>query len=153
MKRSILAGLLIILSSLFVPLRPASATALDVPVGTGPYVAPPTPTQDVYFHLGALNLTVPWDHINAVYLYDLNAQRNLVGGEAVVASLWRLQGTVGAVTSLEGRGAPYLGGNLWLPNPVPAIALLSQIQPGIFGGWDWSRGAPIWGFKAAISIF
>lgn len=109
--------------------------------------------QGVYYHIGPLNLTVPWESVNAVYLYDVQGQRNLVGGEAVVATLWKFQGTLGAVTSLEGRGAPYVGGNLWLPNPIPQLAILNTVQPGIFGGYDWNRGAAMFGFKAAVSIF
>jgi hypothetical protein len=123
-------------------------------VGAGPApVILPAATQDVYFHIGALNLNVPWDNVNVVYLYDLEGKRNLVGGEAVVASIWRLQATVGGVTSLDGQGAPFVGGNLWFTNPIPAIAILSEIKPGIFGGWDWTRGNAIFGFKAALPLF
>lgn len=123
-------------------------------VGTGPApVILPTTPQPVYFHVGALNLTVPWDDVNVVYLYDLQGKRNLVGGEAVVATLWKLQATVGAVTSLSGQGAPFVGGNLWFTNPLPQIAILSQIKPGIFGGYSWNDGAAIFGFKAAFPLF
>lgn len=123
-------------------------------IGPGPsstIIEPSNP--GVYYHVGALNLTVPWDHVNVVYLYDLQAKRNLVGGEAVVATLWRFQGTLGAVTSLDGRGAPYVGGNLWFPNPLPQLAILNTVQPGVFGGYDWNRGAAMFGLKAAVSIF
>lgn len=122
-------------------------------VGPGAYEAPAPYYNDVYFHVGPLNLNVPWNNVNAVYLYDLAEHQNMLGGEAVVASLWRIQATAGAVTTLDGRGAPYVGGNLWFPNPIPQIALLDQIKPGIFGGWDWNRRGPIYGFKAAIAIF
>lgn len=122
-------------------------------VGTGEYVSPLPGHTDTYFHVGALNLVVPWDNVNAVYLYDFQGQRNLVGGEAVVASIWRIQATVGGVTSLDGHGAPFVGGNLWFTNPIPSIAILSEIKPGVFGGWDWTRGQAIFGFKAAIPLF
>jgi hypothetical protein len=125
-------------------------------VGTGAYVSTPSTTPDVYFHIGALNLNVPWNNVNVVYLFDLNQRRNLVGGEAVFASLWRIQATGGAVTSMDGKGAPFIGGNLWFTNPIPQIAILNQIKPGIFGGWDWNgggRGVPMFGFKAAMPLF
>lgn len=146
MKKLLIAALLLW------PLRPAAAE-VTVPVGTGAYTPAPAPQSDIYFHIGPLNLNVPWDNVNAVYLYDLKGQRNLVGGEAVVASLWRVQATVGGITSLDGHGAPFFGGNLWFSNPIPQIAILNQIKPGIFGGWDWQRGAAMFGFKAAIPIF
>lgn len=122
----------------------------------GPGEAPvivPKQSQSVYYHIGSLNLTVPWDNVNVVYLYDLKGQRNLVGGESVIARLWRVEGTVGAVTSLDGHGAPFVGGNLWFENPLPQIAILSQIKPGIFGGYDWNKESAMFGFKAAMPIF
>src|SRR5206468_12699854 len=123
-------------------------------VGPGPApVIVPKPTQSIYYHIGPLNLNVPWENVNVVYLYDLQAARNLVGGEAVVASLWRLQGTVGAVTSLDGNGAPFVGGNLWFSNPLPQIAILNEVKPGVFAGYDWNRAAAMFGFKAAIPLF
>jgi hypothetical protein len=125
---------------------------MTVPMGSGAYNAAPNATP-VYFHIGALNLTVPWDNVNVVYLFNVPDKTNLVGGEAVFATLWRIQATAGAVTSLEGMGAPFVGGNLWFENPVPQLAILNQIKPGVFGGWDFTRHVPMWGFKAAVSIF
>ena len=147
MKKS----LVLTLGLMFLPLRPAAA---DI-VGTGPapVIIPTVVPSPVYFHIGALNLTVPWDEVNAVYLYDLKGKRNLIGGEAVVATLWKIQGTVGGVTSLDGVGAPFVGGNLWFANPLPQIAILNQIKPGIFGGYDWNKQAAMFGFKASIPIF
>lgn len=135
----------------------AGLSRADSVVTAGPGAAPVPPaisgTSSIYYHIGALNLTIPWDNVNAVYMYDLNAKRNLVGGEAGIASLWIIQATVGAVTSIDGNGAPYVGGNIWLPNPIPQLAILNYIKPGVFGGYDWNRGASIFGFKAAIPIF
>lgn len=121
--------------------------------GAAPVIVPASAPTSIYYHIGALNLTVPWDEVNVVYLYDLNGKRSLVGGEAVVAKLWHFDATAGAVTSIDGHGAPYVGGNLWFPNPVPQLAILNTVKPGVFGGYDWNRGAAIWGFKAAVSIF
>jgi hypothetical protein len=129
-----------------------SAFGADV-VGPGPYESPLPKESSVYAHVGPLNLVLPWNDLAAVYLFDINSKTNLVGGEAVVASIWRVQATVGAVMDLDGNGNPFIGGNLWLPNPVPAIAFLNDIKPGIFGGFDWRRGESMFGFKAAIPIF
>lgn len=135
----------------------AGLSQADSVVTAGPGAAPVPPatsgTSSIYYHIGALNLTIPWDNVNIVYLYDLEGKRNLVGGEAVVISLWRIQGTVGAVTSLDGNGAPFIGGNIWFDNPIPSVAILSQIKPGVFGGYSWVDGAAIFGFKAAFPIF
>lgn len=127
--------------------------AEDAPVGPGPYVATPKAAQPVYYHIGPLNLTVPWDEVNAVYLFDIPTRTSLMGGEAVIAQLWNLQGTAGAVISDTGEGSPFVGGNLWFPNPLPQVALLSQIKPGIFAGWDINRNSVVWGAKASMNIF
>lgn len=121
--------------------------------GPGPAPVFLPATQNVYYHIGSLNLTVPWQNVNVVYLYDFNGKRSLMGGESVVATLWRLQGTVGAVTDIDGNGSPFVGGNLWFDNPVPQLAILNQVKPGVFGGYDWNRGASIFGIKAAMPLF
>lgn len=131
----------------------SSAHADIIGTGPAPVIVPTTTPSPVYYHLGALNLTVPWDEVNVVYLYDLQGKRNMVGGETVVATLWRLQGTLGAVTSLDGIGAPFVGGNLWFSNPLPQIAILGQIKPGIFGGYDFNKSSAMFGFKASMPIF
>lgn len=130
-----------------------SAFADIIGQGPAPVIVPSSTPNSVYYHIGALNLTVPWDQVNVVYLYDLEGKRNLVGGEAVVATLWHFEATAGAVTSIDGHGAPYIGGNLWFPNPIPQLAILNSVKPGVFGGYDWNRGAAMWGLKAAVSVF
>ena len=145
-----------LLLAIAVALFPICYVVAEVPVPVGPGEYTPTTkleSSSIYYHIGPLNLTVPWDEVNAVYLFDLNAKRNLVGGEAVVATLWKLQATMGAVTSLDGKGAPFVGGNMWFPNPIPQLAILDQVKPGIFGGYDWVRGASMFGFKAAVALF
>lgn len=125
-------------------------------VGPGPAPDPvilPKVSQSIYAHVGALNLTVPWENVNVVYLFDVRSRTNLVGGEAVIARLWRLEGTLGAVTDIDGSGNPFVGGNLWFENPIPQLAILNQIKPGIFGGYNWQRGDAMFGFKAAMPIF
>ena len=123
-----------------------------VGLGEAPVIVPPS-NPGIYAHIGAINLTVPWDNVNVVYLYDLQGKRNLVGGEAVVATLWKLQGTVGAVSSLDGKGAPFIGGNLWFDNPIPQLAVFNTVKPGVFGGYDWNANAVMFGFKAAVALF
>lgn len=146
MKKTLLA-----LALLVSPIFADTTNIIGPGPAPSPIIAPSNP--GVYYHIGALNLTVPWDTVNAVYMYDLEGKRNLAGGEAVIATLWHLQGTVGAVTSLDGHGAPYVGGNLWLPNPLPALAILNTVQPGVFCGYDWNKEAVMFGFKAAINVF
>lgn len=143
---------LLILALLAGPLRPAFATEV-IGAGPAPVIVPKATPSSVYYHIGALNLTVPWDEVNVVYMYDLQGKRNLVGGEAVVATLWKFQATAGGVTSIDGIGAPYLGGNLWLPNPVPNVEFLNYVKPGVFGGYDWNKSQAMFGFKAAIPLF
>lgn len=116
----------------------------DVVTGTG---------MATQIHVGPLNLNVPFNEVDVTYLFDVISKRNLVGGETPIATIWKLQGTLGAVTSVDGQGAPYIGGKLVLPNLPPNLGFLSTVQPGLFGGYDWNRGSAIAGFKADIPIF
>lgn len=141
--------LLVLSLFLLWPLRPAAA---DI-VGPGEYQSPIPAQPSVYFHVGPLNLNVPWENVNVVYLFDVPSKTNLVGGEAVIATLWKFQGTFGAVTSLSGAGSPFVGGNLWFTNPIPQIAILNEIKPGIFGGFNFKDKVALFGFKAAFPVF
>lgn len=136
-----------VLSSLFVAMFAYTLCYADASSTT------PQAPSNVYFNLGKLQLLVPFNEVDVTYLYDVIGNRNLIGGETPLVQLWNIQGTVGAVTSMDGRGAPYVGGKLKLPNPVPRLAFFGDIQPGLFGGYDWNRGAAIAGFKADLPIF
>lgn len=118
----------------------------------------------VYGHLGPLSLPIPWQNMNAVYLYNETDKSNEVGGEMVFAQLkaGTFQGnpididfTAGGVLdpSRSNVGTAFAGMNLWLPNPIPAISLLSAVQPGLFGGYEVSEHKWVFGLKAAIPVF
>lgn len=109
--------------------------------------------DDVYFKLGPMNLTIPWQNVSATYLYDAISKKSLVGGEVGLAKAWNINATVGAVTTLEGKGDPFVGVNLELPNPAPQWAFLGDIKPGVWGGYSWNRGSAMAGFKASKAIF
>lgn len=110
-------------------------------------------TQGVYFSLGPLNLTLPWDNPQVTYLYDFEAKSSLVGGEAQLAQIWKFGVSAGAVTSLQGQGAPFVGVDLELPNPAPQFASLAAIHPGAFGGYNFTSGKAMFGLKASVAIF
>jgi len=107
----------------------------------------------IYYSIGPLNLTVPWDNPAATYLYDFESHTNLVGGEAPVAQIWSFGISAGAVTSLQGVGTPFFAVNMAVPNPAPQFAALAAIHPGVFGGYNFNTGKPIFGLKASINIF
>lgn len=104
-------------------------------------------------HIGRLDLLIPLNNVDVTYLYDLIHERSLVGGETPIARLWVIEGTIGAVTSIDGHGAPFVGGNIVIPNPAPNIAVLGTIKPGVWGGYSWNDGAAIAGIKASMPIF
>lgn len=124
----------------------------------------PAHAQTVYANLGPLSLPIPWQNMNAVYLYSVTDKINEVGGEMVFATLKAgsyqnnpvdIDFTAGGVLDPTGNnvGTGYAGININIPNPIPAIAILSQIQPGVFGGYAISEHKWIVGVKAAIPIF
>lgn len=118
----------------------------------------------VYANLGPLSLPIPWDNMNAVYMFDETNKISEVGGELVFAQLKAgsyknnpidIDFTAGGVLDPSGNnvGTAFAGANLWLPNPIPAVTILSQIQPGLFGGYAISEHRWVFGLKAAIPIF
>lgn len=111
--------------------------------------------DSAFFKVGPLALNVPFKTASVTYLYDFNAKKNLVGGETPVVTLWnRVEGTIGAVTSLEGQGAPFVGGNVLLGNVLSRyIALPEDLKVGGFGGWDFNADAPIYGLKASYKLW
>lgn len=108
-----------------------------------------------YFKVGPLELNIPFKSARVTYLYDFNANQNLVGGETPVVSLWqRVEGTVGAVTSLQGRGTPFVGGNILIGNVLQQyVSLPEDLLVGGFGGYDFNADAPIYGLKASYKLW
>lgn len=125
----------------------------------------PAQANTVYANLGPLSLPVPWDNINAVYLYNVTEKQNEVGGEAVFAQIKigtvnnnpvDINLTAGGVLNPGGStvGTGFAGFNLMLPvSASPALTWLAPIQPGLFGGFDINKHLWIFGLKAAIPIF
>jgi hypothetical protein len=120
--------------------------------------------QTAYANLGPLSLPVPWNNMNAVYLYNVTDHINEVGGEMVFATLKAgsyqnnpvdIDFTAGGVLDPTGNnvGTGYAGLNINIPNPIPAVTIISQIQPGVFGGYAISEHKWVVGIKAAIPIF
>lgn len=82
-------------------------------------LCPAAADDNAFFKFGPLSLNIPFKTASVVYMYDFQANQNLVGGETPIVTLWdRVEGTVGAVTSLEGQGAPFVGGNILIGNLV-----------------------------------
>ena len=108
-----------------------------------------------YFSYGPLSLNIPLKTARVTYLFDFKAKQNLVGGETPVVTLWnRIEGTVGAVTSLEGQGTPFIGGNVLIGNLVEKwVTLPSDLTVGGFGGWNFRTAAPIYGLKASVKLW
>jgi hypothetical protein len=109
--------------------------------------------MDTIFHVGKLDIHIPLNSAQVAYLYDAQALQSLVGAETTVLSIWKLNGTAGAVTSLQGQGTPFLGLNLAIDNPLAAHLSLGSIQLGAFGGYDFRAKSFMVGPKAAVAIF
>ena len=126
--------LVLLLIVLMWPLRPAAA-------------------QGGYNLYGPFNIHIPLQSADVTYLYDARGNRSLVGAETLVLSAWKLEGTVGGVTSLDGQGTPFISINLAMDNPLATHLTLGSIKLGAFGGFDFRNHAFIVGPKAAVSIF
>lgn len=115
----------------------------------------PAFADDAYFKAGPLELSIPFKSARATYMYDFNAHQNLVGGETPFVSLWnRIEGTIGVVTSLEGQGTPFVGGNILIGNVLDKyLSLPPDLTVGGFGGWNFRTEQPTYGLKASVKIW
>lgn len=111
--------------------------------------------DNAYFKAGPLELNIPFKTGEVVYMYDFNASQNLVGGETPFVTLWnRVEGTFGAVTSLQGQGTPFIGGNILIGNVVDKwISLPADLKLGGFGGFDFHTSTAIYGLKASFRLW
>lgn len=111
--------------------------------------------DNAFFKAGPLSLNIPLKTVRATYMYDFHASQNLVGGETPFVSAWdKIEGTVGAVTSLEGQGTPFVGGNILIGNVLDKyVTLPADLAVGGFGGWNFNSEAPIYGVKASVKIW
>jgi hypothetical protein len=121
-------------------------------------------TTTMYAQLGPLSLPVPWDMMNAVYLYDVPQHLSEVGGEMVFAQLkigsyksnpveLNLTGGGVIVPNSTAIGTGFAGMDLILPNIIPMFSQLDVIQPGLFGGYAINHHMWVFGLKAAINVF
>jgi hypothetical protein len=70
-------------------------------------------------------------------------------------TLWnRVEGDIGVVTSLQGQGTPFVGGNLLIGNLLDKyVTLPSDLKLGGFGGYNFNSNAPIYGLKASYKLW
>lgn len=108
-----------------------------------------------FFKIGPLELNIPFKTTRVVYLFDFGAKANLVGGETPLLTLWnKVEGDVGAVTSVQGQGTPFVGGNVLIGNLLDKwVTLPTDFSVGFFGGYDFHTKAPIYGPKASLKIW
>lgn len=118
-------------------------------------IRPAMADDNAFFKAGPLSLSIPLKTARATYMFDFNANQNLIGGETPIASLWnRVEGTIGAVTSLQGQGTPFVGGNILVGNLLDKyVSLPSDLAIGGFGGWNFNSDAPIYGLKASVRLW
>jgi hypothetical protein len=105
--------------------------------------------------MGPVEVNIPFKRTYVTYLYNFQANKNLVGGETPIITLWdRIEGTFGAVTSLEAKGTPFIGGNIKLGNVLQNyVALPDDISIGGFGGWDFNADKSLYGLKANYKLW
>lgn len=110
--------------------------------------------ENAYFSYGPVKLTVPFKTADVVYLYDGLNKQSLVGGETTVATVWeRVSGTVGVITSLEGQGAPFIGGDVAIGNVADKFVSLGSIRIGGFGSYDFRAQRAMAGLKASLLLW
>jgi hypothetical protein len=127
----------------------SSGTAVVVPVAAATPVNAPMIWLDTPFFKGY----VPGVQVSVISLFDFINKQPLVGAETTVFSISRIVITAGGVTSISGKGSPYIGGYLTIPNPTPALVFLNDLELGGFGGRDFNANRYIAGLKIGKQIW
>lgn len=96
---------------------------------------------------------IPGVQVSVISLFDFINKRPLVGAETIVASIKRVVITSGAVTSIQGKGSPFVGGHLLIPNPTPSFVFLNDLELGGWGGRDFNEGRYMAGLKIGKQIW
>lgn len=111
--------------------------------------------DNAYFKAGPLELNIPLKTTSVTYIFDFGAKENLVGGTTPVITLWnKVEGDLGVVTSVEGAGTPFVGGNILIGNLLDQwITLPSDFSVGFVGGYNFHTNAPIYGPQASLKIW
>lgn len=111
--------------------------------------------ENAFFRVGPLEMNIPMKVGRATYLYDFKAKQNLVGAETPVLSLWnRVEGTVGVLTSLQGAGSPFIGGNIIIGKILEKVVTLpDDLNVGGFGARNFNSGEWMYGIKASIKLW
>lgn len=111
-------------------------------------------STDAYFEIGPLALTIPLRTADLAYLYDFRRGQNLVGADTPVFRLWnRFSGVIGAVTSLDGQGTPYVGGDLELGETLGNLTSLGPVKIGGWGGYNFRNDEAVGGLKASVKLW
>jgi len=109
--------------------------------------------DELRWNFGPLQLNAPFQQVDVTYLHDFIAQRNLAGAETPIVNLWHITGTIGAVTSIDGEGAPYIGGHMDITNPINMFLNLGDLRLGGWGAYNFIEGQAMVGLKAGYPLF
>lgn len=111
--------------------------------------------DNAFFKIGPLEMNIPFKTTRATYLYDFRNSQNLVGAETPIFTFFgKIEETVGVVTSLEGQGTPFVGGNVIIDNVLDKwITLPPEFSLGAFGGYNFRTEGPIYGLKGSYKIW
>ena len=109
--------------------------------------------EDISVDFGSFSFHLPFSTVSASSLWDFKAKRGLVGAETPLASYKRVSMTGGAVTSLDGKGSPYVGVHFDLVNPTENFVSLAALHPGIFGGRDFHSGSYMVGLTLSSPLW
>lgn len=101
--------------------------------------------------IGPVTLTLPFQDVSVVYLFDLVNEDSLVGGETPFLSMSDLTLNVGAITSFDAdrNATPYFSGDLKMPEKFFG----ERLNFGAFVGYDFNNNEAIAGIKANVKLW
>lgn len=118
-------------------------------------------SKKIEMDFGTLKLYVPFQTVEGVGLWDFVHKQGLVGIETPLGAWKHFEFKTGAVTSISGKGIPFVGMDYSFTNPTENFIPLTSFHPGIFAGYDFNarpdergRTKPwVLGLKASVEFF
>lgn len=126
--------------------------AMVLMMGVGSAKAADLIDGSVYFQAGNLKLTIPMANLSVISLYDFWKGEGLMGGETPLVVFNDFRVNVGAVTSFQANGMPFVSvdynfGKL-MSNVPPFLA-----AAGLWVGHDFMTNDNRAGIKASIPLW
>jgi hypothetical protein len=106
--------------------------------------------KELDISFGQMTLHLPFQNVDATYLWDFVENDSLVGAETPVVTTWKLIWTVGGFANVDtGNGTPFGSVNA----EVPPTLFKEKVTLGLWWGYDFDEDHERGGVKASLPLW